>query len=66
MPLNPPPVRPPRKNSPSMKAKNERTNKNDQVNKSKSKIKSLLQKEKMDPKTASEEIDSSKKTVGYF
>ena len=49
-----------------MKAKNERTNKNDQVNKSKSKIKSLLQKEKMDPKTASEEIDSSKKTVGYF
>ena len=66
LPLNPPPIRPPRKNSPSMRAKNDRSYQQGQTNKSKIENQSSSNKEIEEASSTILNKDTSKETVGHF
>ena len=66
LPLNPPPIRPPRKNSPSMRAKNDRSYQQGQTNKSKIENQSSSNNEIEEASSTILNKDTSKETVGHF
>ena len=63
LPLNPPPIRPPRKNSPSMRAKNDRSYQQGQINKSKIENQSSSNKENEEVNSTFK--DTLKEKVGH-
>ena len=65
LPLSPPPVRPPRKNSPSMRAKNDSNNQQIQVNTSKREDQPISHKQIEDFHSSLQQNNAPQNTVGH-